>query len=169
MSSTEEGVDKSPANPTTMLRREQQVGYVLAGVAAAGAAAVGAFGQHHLLLTALGLTATVLYILAVRRGHRILTAIAGFATALAFFYFFPLELALLLFSAYLMMRTSNAQGKIRRSQPPLTAAQRREAAAARAAARAQRRKGPAGEVVVVKTPPPNRRYTPPKGKPTRRP
>jgi len=152
-----------------MLRLEQQVGFVLAGVGAAGAVTVGVVGQHHLLLTAIGLVGTVVFTLAVRRGHRMITAVAGFLAALAFFYFFPLELALLLYSAFLMIRTNNAQSKIRRSQPPMTAAQRREAAAARTAARAQRRKGAGSDAVVVKTPPPNRRYTPPKSKPTRRP
>jgi hypothetical protein len=110
--------------------------------------------------------ASVVLAYAVRRGHRIFSAAAGFLAGLAFFYFFPIELACLVFSGYLMMRTSNAQSKIRRSQPPMTAAQRRAAAEARAAARAQRKKGGADDVVAVtKSPPPNRRYTPPKSKP----
>ncbi|MDQ1426650.1 MAG: hypothetical protein QOK39_126 [Acidimicrobiaceae bacterium] len=156
--------------PTQMRRREQQIGFVLAGVGAAGALSVGIAGQAQAWLAGLGVVAAIVFTLAVRRGHRIMTAVAGFLAGLAVSYIVPLQLGFLFYSGYLMMRTSNAQGKARRAQGPVTPAQRREMAAARAAARAQRRRGPAAPApVVTKTPPPNRRYTPPKAKPIRRP
>ncbi len=152
-----------------MLRWEQQIGYVLAGVAAAGSVAIAVNGQRILLFAAMGLAATVLLTLAVRHGQRIIAAVAALLAGLAFFYSAPLQLAFLFFSGYLMMRTQSAQGKIRRSQPPMTAAERRAAAQARAAARSRRRHGSAEEATTTaKTPPPNRRYTPPKAKQTRR-
>ncbi len=156
--------------PTQMRHREQQIGFVLAGVGAAGALSVGIAGQAQPWLAGLGVAAAIVFTLAVRRGHRIMTAVAGFVAGLAVSYIVPLQLGFLFYSGYLMMRTSNAQGKARRAQGPVTPAQRREMAAARAAARAERRRGPAASApVVTKTPPPNRRYTPPKAKPTRRP
>jgi purine-cytosine permease-like protein len=155
-----------------MLRREQQIGYVLCGVAAAGSAAVASSkGHDHTLLGLLGIGATLGLIMAVRHGHRIITALTGFVSGLVLSYFFPLEVAFLIFSGYLMMRTSNGQAKIRRAQAPMSASERRAAAADRAAAKAQaraaRRKGPAQNAPAPKTPPANRRYTPPKNKPTR--
>lgn len=153
--------------PTRMIRREQQIGYVLAGVSAAGAVSV-AVVSGNLLIAALEAAATVLLLLAVRRGHRILTAAAGFVGGLTFTFVFPLELAFLAFSGYLMMRTSNAQAKVRRSQPRMTPAERRAAADARAAARRRRRSGDTAPEASVKTPAANRRYTPPKSKATRR-
>lgn len=156
-----------PPAPTRMIRREQQIGYVLAGVSAAAAVSIAAIGGN-LLVGALEAGATVLLLLAVRRGHRILTAAAGFLGGLAFTVVFPIELAFLAFSGYLMMRTSNAQAKVRRSQPRLSPAERRAAADARAAARRRRRSGDPAPEASVKTPAANRRYTPPKSKATRR-
>jgi hypothetical protein len=156
--------------PTQMLHREQQIGYVMAGVAAAGSVAAATTG-HNVLIGALGGGAGVALILAVRYGHRIITAFVGFLAGLALTFFFPLEVAFLIFSGYLMMRTSNAQGKLRRAQGSMTAADRRAAGAARAqakaAARAARRAGPVPPS-ATKIPAPNRRYTPPKSKPTRK-
>ena len=160
------GADELPV-PTRMIRREQQIGYVLAGVSAAGAVSVTAVSGNF-LLGGLEAAATVLLLFAVRRGHRILTAAAGFLGGLTFTVVFPLELAFLAYSGYLMMRTSNAQAKLRRSQPRMTPAERRAATDARAAARRRRRSGDATPETSVKTPAANRRYTPPKSKATRR-
>ncbi len=165
---SEDSTPAEPAVPTRMLLREQQVGYVLAGVAAAAAVSIAVTGDGSLALGGVGAVGAVLLLLAVRHGHRIMTAAAGFLVGLAFTFFFPLELAFLVFSGYLMMRTSNAQAKLRRAQGPITPAQRRAAAEARAAARSRRRKGEVETTVTVKSPAPNRRYTPPKGKATRR-
>jgi len=162
---TPEGTD--PPAPTRMLRLEQQVGYVLAGVAAAGAVSAATAG-HDIAVGALGIAASVVLALAIHHGHRIITAITGFLAGFVLATFFlPLEIILLIYSGYLMMRTSNAQSKARRAQPTMTSAQRREAAAARSAERAKRKKGGAVAPTVAKTPPPNRRYTPPKPKPVR--
>ena len=153
--------------------REQRIGYVLAGVAAAGSAGAALVGSHDVLLAAIGALSTALLVVAVRHGQRVFTALAGFLCGIALSYFPPLELACVAYSGYLVMRTSNAQNKARRAQPTMTAAERRAAAQARAAAKASRRKGAAkgaasGSAPVTKTPAPNRRYTPPKSKPTRR-
>jgi hypothetical protein len=161
---------EQPPVPTRMIRREQQIGYVLAGVAAAGGVSAATTG-HDLIVGALAIVGAVLLALAARHGHRIITAFTGFLAGFVLSrFFFPLEIILLVYSGYLMMRTSSAQGKIRRAQPVLSAAERREAAAARAAARAARKMGATGATpatAAVKTPPPNRRYTPPKPKPVR--
>jgi hypothetical protein len=149
-----------------MLPLEQRAGYILAGVVAAGSVAVAGIGAHNVWAAAAGVAASAVLYVAVRHGHRVWTAMAGFLAGLAFFYFFPLELACLGFSFYLMMRNSNAQAKARRAQPSRTPAERRAAAAARAAARTQRRRGGSvAEVATPKSPAPNRRYTPPKAKP----
>jgi hypothetical protein len=131
-------------------------------------------GSHDVLLAIIGALSVALLLVAVRHGQRVFTALAGFLAGLALSYFLPLELAFVVYSGYLVMRTSNAQNKARRAQPPMTPAQRRAAAEARAGARAQRRKGgpkdgTAPSAPAAKTPAPNRRYTPPKSKPTRRP
>jgi hypothetical protein len=156
--------------PTQMLRLEQQVGYVLAGVAAAGSVSAATIG-HQPIVGLIGLVTTAVLTLAVRKGHRILAAAGAFLTGFTVAtYFVPFEIVLLIYGGFLMMRTSSAQGKARRAQAPMTAAQRREAATARAAARAQRRRGGvATPAAAVKTPPPNRRYTPPKPKARPRP
>ncbi len=73
---------------------------------------------HNVLIGALGGGACLALFLAVRHGHRIITAFVGFLAGLALTFFFPLEVAFLIFSGYLMMRTSNAQGKLRRAQGP---------------------------------------------------
>jgi hypothetical protein len=154
-----------PPKPTQMLPREQQVGYLLAGVVAAGSVAIAGLAAHNLWAAGAGVAAAAALYFAVRHGQRVIAAMAGFLAGLAFFYFFPLEVACLIYSGYLMMRTSNAQNKARRSQGPMTPAQRRAAAEARAQARSARRKGAVAQAPAPKTPPPNRRYTPPKPKP----
>ncbi len=151
-----------------MLPLEQRLGFILAGVVAAGSIAVAGIGAHNGWAAAAGVAASAVLYFAVRKGHRVLTAMAGFLAGLAFFYFFPLELACLGYSFYLMMRNSNAQAKARRTQPHLTPAERRAAAAARATKRSNRRgNGAAAQVAAPKTPIPNRRYTPPKARPAR--
>jgi hypothetical protein len=157
-----------PPKPTQMDPREQRIGYVLAGVAAAGSAGVALVGSHDVLLAVIGALSTALLVVAVRHGQRVFTALAGFACGIALSYFLPLELACVVYSGYLVMRTSNAQNKARRAQPTMTAAERRAAAQARAATKARRKGGAADGAPLAKTPAPNRRYTPPKSKPTRR-
>jgi hypothetical protein len=155
--------------PTLMDPREQRIGYILAGFAAAAAAGVALTGPHDVLLGAIGALATALLVVAVRHGQRVFTALAGFLVGIALSQLLPLELACVAYSGYLVMRTSNAQNKARRAQPVLTAAERRVAAQARAAAKASRKgRAAPGVAAVSKTPAPNRRYTPPKSKPTRR-
>ena len=165
-----DNTESSEAKPTQMLRLEQQVGYVLAGVAAAGSVSAATLG-HQVLVGVIGLVTTAVLTLAVRKGHRILAAAGAFLTGFTVAtYFVPFEIILLIYGGFLMMRTSSAQGKARRAQATMSAAERREAAAARAAARAQRRRGAAApSAAAAKTPPPNRRYTPPKPKARPRP
>lgn len=154
--------------PTRMLRLEQQIGYVMAGVSLATSVTLGA-RLHNTLLTVAGVLGTIVFLIAVRRGHRIFTALAGFLCALAISTYFPIEIAMLIYSGYLMMRTSNAQGKLRRSQPQMSRAERQEANAARIAAkRVSRNKRAAQPAPVSNKPPANSRYTPPKPKPVRR-
>ncbi|MDQ1441158.1 MAG: hypothetical protein QOG97_1386, partial [Acidimicrobiaceae bacterium] len=69
--------------PTLMDPREQRIGYILAGFAAAAAAGVALTGPHDVLLGAIGALATALLVVAVRHGQRVFTALAGFLVGIA--------------------------------------------------------------------------------------
>lgn len=158
-----------PPRPTRMLRREQQIGYVLAGVAAAGSVFAATAGGLP-ALGLIGVATSILLLLATWKGHRVLAGGASLVASLAgAVYFVPIEIGLVVFGGYLFWRTSNAQAKLRRAQSPQTAAERREAAAARAAARAEKRRGTKTPAASARTPVASRRYTPPKAKPVRPP
>ncbi|HEX3425267.1 MAG TPA: hypothetical protein VHT30_03990 [Acidimicrobiales bacterium] len=152
------------AKPTDMLRWEKQAGSVVAGVSAAGGLLV-TFAGHDALAGLLAVAASGILLFGVRRGHRVIAALSGLPS-LVLAKYLPVEIVLLAFVLFLMLRTSNAQSKLRRSMPRQTPAERRAAADAQAAERKAKRRGQA-PAPAVKTPPKNRRYTPPKAKPKR--
>ena len=146
-----------------MLPWEQQIGYGVAGVGAAGGVLEG-IANHNGLAAGLSIGAAVLLLLGVRHGQRVVAALAGLPSVVVA-QFIPIQLIMMGYVFYLIMRTSNGQSKLRRSQPRLSAADRRAAAEARIAEKKAKRKG-LPPPSAAKRPPANKRYTPPKPKRT---
>jgi len=162
------------AKPTAMVRWEYQVGYLVAGIAAAGGVTVVTSGHSvkyagDLFSAAtfgiLVIAAALLLAAAVHHGHRLLAAMVGIPSLLLTRYL-PIEVAVMVLVILLVMRTSNAQSRARRGIPRKTSAERRAAEEARIAAKKLKHKTPAAPGASNK-PAANRRYTPPKPKPQR--
>jgi hypothetical protein len=157
--------------PTAMQGREQQIGYLLAGFAAVSAIALAALGGGTAAMVqgGVGVVAAAGLALASRHGQRIITSFAALFTGFLL-VFLPLELLYLVFSGYLMWRTSQGQAKLAAAKPRLSAQERRQAKAAKSAARGSKTKPGAGDgrddaaPALPRQPAANRRYTPPKSK-----
>jgi uncharacterized membrane protein YgcG len=171
--------------PTRMLEREQQLAYILAGlamVASVGLVVAGSSPWWTLLLGGAGAAALVI---STRRGHRIVTAFVAMAVGFVI-PFLPLELLALVYAGFIMLRTSKAQAKINANKPRLTPAQRaeqrrqrREARRSGSSARGSSARGSgargsgaggsgAGQDARPVRPTASRRYTPPKSNTGRR-
>jgi len=154
--------------PTRMLVWEQQIGYLVAAVAAA-AAILEWTSQHNALIGGAALADAAVLALAIHNRNRIVAALVGLPTLLLGKP--PYVFVVVAYLLFLMLRTSNAQSRARRGLARTTVAQRRAAGEAHAEAKKAKRAQRKGQApsASTKTPAPNRRYTPPKPKPLRRP
>jgi hypothetical protein len=165
---SEEEADSQETRPTRMVGREQQIGYIVAGLGVVLGVAVAATGSNP-LLGLLGAVGAAGLAVSVRFGHRVVSA---FVAILAGFVFtIPANFVFLGYGGYLMFRSSRAQAKLNASRPRLTPQQRRQAREARRAGKTSKSTGATGATTTGPAPrptSPNRRYTPPKTKSGRR-
>ncbi len=154
-----------PLPPSRMLEREQQFGYILAGVGVVATVALVAAGPGTLLSLVLGLVGSAGLAVSVRYGHRIVTALVAIAVGFVV-PFAPLEILALVYSGFIMLRASKAQAKINASKPRLSPAQR--AQQRREKREAAKSGGSSDAAPTVRRPSANRRYTPPKSNARRR-
>jgi hypothetical protein len=164
-----DATDATPS-PTRMLRIEQQVGWMLVAVMAAGVAGSWASDvikgdSKAISLAAIGLGLTAVLAAAVWYGRRLIAAFAGMAAGLAPVKtgYVVVSFACLAYGGYLMFRNTFAQRKAAMARPrrPPRAARTRSGKAAAGAAAAAAADG-------ARRPSANRRYTPPKAKNPRR-
>jgi hypothetical protein len=172
-------VDPAP-RPTQMDRREQLLGWTLAGVVAVAVAiswapdAVRGNGKAVSGAIALGMTAVLAA--AVRYGRRIFAAFASMAMATVVTTppasssavktgVGTLSLLGLLFGGFLLFRNTVAQRKVAMARPRRP---RRPPRAARARTARGGEAGASAAAEAARRPSANRRYTPPKAKTPRR-